>query len=354
MLTKYSHPYSNLLLIVSLLIPGFATAKPVINSVTGSIENSALIISGSGFTAKANPEPLFWWKADFGITPSALGRSTWDKTDISGSFSTKVVAPGSQKSVGFDHGKSSGVALSRVVFNSDRLYLHRKTYEDFDITKDYGIKPGTTLKTFNFKTVRFWSKQASLGVNNMHVNAQGAENSAFRITPENTDKTIWSNSFTNKPLFQIPKKWKVEEIEYKTSSIGIRNGIFKFYQNGILGTDNKFINRNTKQPDRYAWVSQSQVSNGAQSGSIMYYDSLYLDDTWHHVVICKSKTWTTCGNREIQIPTTWTDTKIIIHTNLGGFNTESSLFLYVVNKDGVANDNGYPLCPKCPLPPTLQ
>lgn len=356
MLTKYSSLYTNLPLIAFLLIPSFVIAKPSIDTVTGEITNTTFIISGSGFTSKANPEPLFWWKADFGKTPSALGRKTsWDNT-FGGNISTTVVAPGSQQSIGFDHGKSTGVALSRVVFNSDRLYLHRKTYEDFDITKDWAIKSGTTLKTFNFKTIRLWpSQNGKRGIHNMHLNAQGTDkNPAFRITPEGTEGTTWSGDFTNRPLYQMPYVWKVEELQYKTSSINKTDGIFNYYQNGILGTDNKFRNRTTEYPNRYDWVSQSQVSNGAQPGSIMYYDSLYLDDTWHRVVICKSKTWATCGGSEVQIPTEWNDTKIIIHTNLGGFDPKSSLFLYVVDQDGVANNDGYPLCLKCPLPPTLK
>lgn len=358
MLTRYSHLYTDLLLIASLLLPCFAIAKPAINTVTGDItNNTTLIISGSGFTTKANPKPLFWWKADFGQTPSALGRKTsWDETGSIGSFSTKVVAPGSKQSVGKDH-SFGGAALSRVKFNSDRLYLYRKTYEDFDISKDWIFNEEKGFKTFNFKTIRFWSPKVG-GTNNMHMNAQGRNNNAFSITPEFTDGTTFSKSFTENRLYQIPKKWKVEEIEYKTSSIGIKDGIWRFYQNGTLGTDNKFRNRTTKYPDRYAIVFQSQVSHGAQPGSIMYYDSLYMDDTWHRVVICKSQTWAACGGSEIQIPTKWTNTEIRVNLNLGGLDPKSALFLYVVDKNGVSNTNGYALalslCPKCPLPPTLK
>jgi hypothetical protein len=86
-----------------LIIPYSVIAKPTINSVTvtGDITNDAtLIISGSSFTTKANPEPLFWWKADFGETPSTLGRVTsWNRSGFNGAFSTTRVAPGSQKSV---------------------------------------------------------------------------------------------------------------------------------------------------------------------------------------------------------------------------------------------------------------
>jgi hypothetical protein len=86
----------------------------------------------------------------------------------------------------------------------------------------------------------------------------------------------------------------------------------------------------------------------------MYYDSIYLDDTWHRVIICPSMTWIDCKQREVQIPTSWNNTQIKVKLNQGGFDiTKSSLYVYVVDKNGIANTNGYALCPKCPLPPTL-
>ncbi len=359
MLTRNSHLYADLLLIAFLIVPCFAIAKPVITSISGHLTpNSEIIINGSGFTTKANPEPLLWWKADFGETPSALGRVTSWHNNFNGNFSTAIVAPGSQKSAGIDFHTNSGASIAGVKFNSDRLYLHRKTYEDFDITKDQGIKPNTSppLKTFNFKTVRLWGpKKASdgKGPNDTYIGAQGVEGPEFRISPEQTDGTTWPAQFTIRRLRQIPRAWKAEELEYKTSGINVKDGIFQFYQNGQLGTDNKFRNRTTKFPDRYSLIYQTQVSNGAAPGSIMYFDSIYLDDTWHRVVICPSKTWTDCRQREVQIPTSWNNTQIKVQLNQGGFDiTKSSLYIYVVDKDGIANTNGYPLCPKCPLPPT--
>ena len=72
-----------------------STGNVVINSASGNIEDGqTLTISGSGFTAKTNPKPLFWWKADFGETPSVLGRNTvWGNTSGLGNFSSAVVAP---------------------------------------------------------------------------------------------------------------------------------------------------------------------------------------------------------------------------------------------------------------------
>ena len=350
MLTKSSKFHTNLFSLACLFLPCFAIAQPVINTVTGDISSgTTLILKGSGFTEKSNPEPLFWWKADFGVAPSPLGRlKTWsDSTRFGGNFSTAIVAPGSQRSVGKNH-SGGGAALSRVDFDSDRLYFFRKTYEDFDVTKNWVYKTGTNLKTFNFKTFRFWSNER----NNMFAATHGPRTNEYHFELANTDGAIYTDKFTHNHLRQVPFAWKVEEVEYKTSSIGQKDGVFHYYQNGLLATDQKVRTRTSEYPNRYNKVYQSQVSNGAKDPSIMYYDSLYVDDTWHRVVICKSKTWETCHEREIQIPVSWDDKQIEVKLNLGGFDPKSSLFVYIVDKNAAVNDNGFALCLKCPLPPT--
>ncbi len=422
---------SKWVLIASVFYSSYAFAQPSINSVTGDVtEGASLTINGSAFTPKANPKPLFWWKADFGTSPSSLGRmAAWSDDDNLGSLSTTIVAPGSQQSFGTDHGSSSGIALSRVNFESDSLYLYRKTYEDFDITSDEALSTRINLisgtlkvgdvitgqtsgatgtivavkeahpnitymthtlqydnvngtinaqpsigfikdeqmtsnagavmnsvqdlfRTFNFKTIRMRVNRIgnTYPRNNMHLNAQGAEGSAFRITPEYTEGTTWSGSFTNQRLYQLPREWKTEELQYKTSSIDNKDGVFNFYQKGILGTDNKFKMRNASEQNRYNSIVQSQVSHNAQPNSVMYYDSLYVDDTWHRVLICPESIWATRTNCEIQIPTSWNDNGITIQLNLGGLVSSSApLYLYVIGADGVPNSNGWLLTASNPI-----
>ncbi len=419
---------------LSLLLPGYAHASPYINNITGNIANDTTItINGSGFTKKLNAKPLFWWRADFGATPSNLGRkTTWDSV-FHGEISTAIVAPGSKQSMRWDLGKSEGAALAKIQFgiNKSQIFLYRKIYEGFDVTKDFAIrtreknqtcpprgtvgilKPGNvirgvtsgatgvvseffqegshcaifynnkmgtinasphvdfiygetmigpagitmvndegtpvyptgTFRTFNDKAIRFWNMTQQ---NNIYFGAQGANNNKYNILRENTDATLWNKNFTNK-LVQLPFQWVTEEIKYRASSaINISDAVFDYYQNGVLASDQTYISRTTARPDPYSSVYQHQVSNGAQPGSNVYYDELYLDDTWQHVVICRAHKWASCKHPQIQIPSAWKDTQITVQLNMGGLNRDSSLFLYVIDKNGNANINGYPLCEKCP------
>jgi len=413
-----------------LLTSVSAVATPVINSVQGTVANNATVtINGSGFTQKPTAAPLFWWRADLGTSPSNLGRKTaWDKSYFHGTPSTSQVAPGSSQSMAWDHGRSSGAALSAVRFNSNRLYLHRKLYEDFDVTTDYAIRtrvtttsgnvavgdlitgqtsgatgrvvqivgpdsqgrlslfydqntgsinaspktdfvfnevmtgptgtfrnaegssayPTGTFRTFNDKTIRFWNEQDK---NNIYIGPQGVHGSHYNIIPEYTDNTLGNKYFDN-PMKQVPFKWITEEVVYEASGVDAKNGIWKFYKDGMLASSKTFITRDSARPGMYDIVYQSQVSNGAQLDSIAYYDSVYIDDSWHHVVLCSSSSWSNCNDKEIQIPVNWSDNQITIQVNLGGMDLAKPTYVYVVDANGNANNQGHPLCPKCPLPPS--
>ena len=75
----------------------------------------------------------------------------------------------------------------------------------------------------------------------------------------------------------------------------------------------------------------------------MYYDSLYLDDTWHHVLLYPEATWSSRTNCEIQIPTAWNDGEIILSARAGSLSNGSQAYLYVINANHAVNETGYPV-----------
>jgi hypothetical protein len=407
---------------------------PSINNVVGTITPGATVtITGTRFSSKENAAPLFWWKADLGKAPSNLGRLTsWNAAPgFNGEASSAIVAPGSSQTFRWDHGASTGAALGKVEFGSEttRLYLHRKLYEDFDVTKAFAIRtrvdgitcpdrgtlgsispgdvvtgttsgasgvvaefyneegrcaifyskvggtindkppldfdfgeqmttpavttpmtnsegsssfPTGTFRTFNYKTIRFWNIGQQ---NNVYPVAQGAQSAKYQINRERTDATLFNKNFDT-PLSQKPFEWLTEEVIYRTSSgVDVTDALWLYFRDGVLASDEPFISRTAARPNSYSSVFQSQVSNGAQMGSFVYYDSLYIDDSWHRVIICSSATADLCTDREIQIPTSWSDTRITVELNLGGLDPDTPLFLYVLDKDGVPNSTGMQITP---------
>jgi len=330
-----------------VMLAPFVIATPNITKVTPTAsfnDGEIVTVTGTGFGTKANSKPLLWWRADMGKNPSPLGRKhAWDGIFL-GEASSTIVAPNSSQAYRHDLGIDSAGSLAVVFFNSDELYMFRKTYEDFDITKDH--KNGT----FNFKTLRLWSWADK---NNAFLNAQGVEGPSFRLSNEYTDNTFWATGHNQKPYI-----WKREELVYRTSGINVKDGIFDYYVDGNLPYSETFINRDSSRPSKFDRLYQQQVSNGAQPNSWVYYDSLYVDDSWHRIILCSSSTWNSCSDMEVQIPTAWGNNTISFVINYGGLTTSHNIYLYIVDGNNVANNIGYnistPNATNPPLPPILN
>ncbi len=208
-----------------------------------------------------------------------------------------------------------------------------------------------TYRSFNNKTVRLWNKtdynNAYTGLNAYPTGNTTQGHGFYGLTHEYSHSTVEFHAYTN-PQRDTPFEWKTNELEFKVSNIDTADGKFNWYQNGLIGAPqtNSYINRTTERPGKYHEINQTQVSNGAQIGSSQYYDSLYIDDTWHRVIICEGEMVDLCTDgREVQIPTAWNDKEIIVQLNLGGLDLSKPLYLYVFDKNGESNQNGLLLTP---------
>ncbi|MET4024632.1 hypothetical protein ABIE59_000137 [Marinobacter sp. MBR-99] len=398
-------------------------AAPSIDSIQGVlIDGETIVLNGQGFTDKERERPLLWWKADDGMTPSALGRKKSFDQPLKGEISRKHVSPGSFQSYRFDHG-NAGASIDKQSFDSNRAFVHRKVMDDFDITKDFALRARVTdvvgnfevgqivegamsgatarilsidedsdrpslffqsdfgtvsqtdpidfifgedmtsptgsaknsegseqfptglLRTFNYKIIRF----AGADQNNVWLGAQGRHNNVYKVTPEYTDRTRGGDDMEF-DYTQKKGQWRHEQVLYKASDIGEQNGVWQTAVNGRIHHDLPIMTRDSSRPSPYSTIAQSEVSNGAQSGSWVYYDSLYIDESWHHIAICAESEWSKCTKKEVQIPVSWKNDRIEAVVNLGVFDNAVELFFYVVDKDGVANSKGYRFCPECPTP----
>ena len=408
--------------VLPLIASSLANAEPHIDSHEGDLQNGNTIkLLGSGFSDKINDQPLLVWQADDGLLPNRLGRRHQWSTDFNGEIATNIVARNSSQSIRFDHGSGSSAALAGVDFNSNNLFVHRVSYEDFDVTKDYAIRvrftdlrgsvnqgqmatgsisgatgviqfvinvegfdtllfhdeggsinrnspvdfvygelittdtgsvvnsegsaqyPTGTFRTFNFKTMRMWNKE----YRNNALIGSGYPSRRYNVTPEYTDNTL-NLTHTVRGPEQRPFQWKSDELYYSASGINIRDGEVGYRINNEKFYEHRFITRNLDRPGKYDIIYQTQVSNGARPESNIYYDLVYIDDTWHHVSICDEPNWETCRNKSIQVPISWEDSQIEVVFNSRQFDIGTNLYFFVVDQNGEANQSGYEICPKCP------
>lgn len=76
---------------------------------------------------------------------------------------------------------------------------------------------------------------------------------------------------------------------------------------------------------------------------------IYIDNTLARVELCDASTWSAVTHCEIQPPSAWSDSSIIIQSNQGSFHNLNNTYLYIIDANGNIS-NGYPLCPNCLKP----
>lgn len=344
------------------LVP-FATAfSGTVTAVEGTLSNGSVItISGSGFGAKANPKPLYFWDYSRGLASSNLGRNTLN-TATNGTISTSVVAPGSAQALAFDMSSTTtafgpGGTSDGIPFSSSSLYVWQKKYYNFDLVAD------SAANGMNLKFFRLWY----MWTHDIYAGYQGSMGAASgRTMPEQTQELAkwWTMPFEG-------RRWITEEYEYRASDVGTQNGKLNYTRDGVSAWERAtgFSTRTSTHSQLYNGLFFDQISNNQLSpGKMLYADAIYVDDTWQRVLISDEPTWQsvvygsgTKRKREIQVPVAWNDTSIQVTLRTGSLGTISGRYLYVIGPDGnPANQVGFLLggpnakVPNAPTAVTVQ
>jgi len=84
-------------------------------------------------------------------------------------------------------------------------------------------------------------------------------------------------------------------------------------------------------------------SDGAPASQNWYWSEIYVDTTMARVELGDAAQWDACTHREIQIPVSWSDGQLQITARQGGFTAGQQLYIYVVDREGTVNAQGYPV-----------
>lgn len=87
------------------------------------------------------------------------------------------------------------------------------------------------------------------------------------------------------------------------------------------------------------WYMGNNVGDGTAS---LYFDDVYIDNSWKRVEVGDNAIYANCTHREIQPAITWSDTGITGTFNQGSFETGDTVYVFVVDEEGVPSD-GYPV-----------
>jgi len=154
--------------------------------------------------------------------------------------------------------------------------------------------------------------------------------------------------------------WKYDEKHHRYQSYHEFHGMnvpTSFWEisidNALWGSiEGVFADSTTFEPlDQYEWVRRFFISyykgyegEGCGVGTSeyqIYLDEVYADTTQARIELCDTSSWSNRSDShcEIQIPnTTWNDTQVKFTANLGSFEANQDVHLFVIDETGTASE----------------
>ena len=313
--------------------PQAQVAAPVITSLSGAIADGAVLqISGTAFGTKPTAAPFKFDDFERGRHDAMV--DGWDihPAGTTPTFSTEVTRANSGVSVrsnfvGGHWNSAIGIANTPL----PRIYLDGWYY--LDAAEPYSR---------NHKPFRITSQDNS----EPHLDYVMFCNAPSLIT---STVGILDQSWLGLGPADFAKRWAHIQGYFEESSPNARDGVMKFWVDGVRQADQLIATRVTGDTRwENLWIGQylGHDTDDACAGigdAYTYWDDVYVDTSQARVEIGDAPTYETSRHREIQLPNAWTASSITITLNQGSFSDLSNLYLYVTDSAGRVNSTGFPL-----------
>ena len=311
-----------------------ARAAPNITGV--SISGQQITIAGSWFGAKSPAAPLKWDNFENGTIGGAIATNGWKQYGgVCPTFTNLKSYSGAKCTSRQLSGEDFNGAYLTGFGNADRVYV--SLYFNWE---------GSGGKIC--KWIRLNAREVYRGNPRFAQQRQpgwfyeGYHDGKSRViaggVTEEYDGEWKQTTVGNEP---VKGQWSRMEVYWKLSAT---SGVVQSWVN--LKQNMNLVNVKTRGADDtspvYSVLLPLMVS-GATSGDAFYVDDVYIDVTPARVEIGNAAQWAACTKREPQIPTQWSDGRIVCQLNLGKFNTADKLFLFVVDPSGNPTAAGYPI-----------
>lgn len=347
-----------IILLVLLFIPSVSFSAPSISSVSGTMTNgSTVTITGTGFEPSAtNDTPFAYSDMENNSLAARIGTNWTDYGYPSGhtlsvSSAHNRHANSSYNAIGTFDTANQFIAFRQESASSAKWYAQYWVYVDSAFTFASG----------NIKLIRFWissdnNLRIQAPINNADIVVEGRDTSHGGYS-SNCSSGGWTPVITGTQTVDqvlghacggevLPGSvgwhnytsdikdgsWHLMQFEMGTSHL-------KWWFDGKLILSSTTINTTGNyEPYHIGWYRDS-TSDG--TGSV-YFDDVYIDNTWARVEIGNASTYNACTVREIQPPVSRTSTEVQITLNAGSldFTDETSEYLYLVDSDGTVS-SGY-------------
>ena len=329
------------LIVFVLIISGNALAVSI-SDVNGDIIHKGNVnITGENFGTKDPAAPLKWDDVEDGTKDTDYTYYYNQSSNISVintanrglskfNYSGNIYA-----NVGMGFSWLSGVSAQTTIY----VYYYAKRNFNFS-----NVHNGEYT---NFKVNRFAKTGAGSRPNvYIQIATQGAPDSYVAYSIAEFADAGGNTGSPNGVVFDVDSKWPKDswalfETLYKISNTS--NGFMKFWVNGDLIVNSFGIDMGCDTMEGTIGIGVYNAREvGALSTDRFYQDDIYVDNTQSRVMIGNNINFNNCTHREIQIPTAWSDTDIIVQFNQGSFADGAQAYLFVIDADGNAS-SGYPI-----------
>ena len=310
-----------------------AGAAPGVSTISGAFfEGSSVSIAGSNFGTKSVAAPVKWDNFNDGTNANRLNTSKWPiQTTQGGStyptYSNSVLRTGDVMSVKTVMGGSQYNCSFGYNGTGNRYWYI--SYWRYDIA-------GAAV---NFKHFRIYGNSGEL-----------PQASYTELSSEASLYGIWDEPSADEQCCEwggvgIRNAWTREEFYLDAGTRGNSDGSAKYWRNASLLKSFSF-NYPALNSGYSGELANPRIGHfwNTDAGNITsYFSEVYIDNTQARVEIGNNSTWASCTHREIQISTAWSDSSISISVNKGSFVEGDTVYLFVVDANGNANSQGYPV-----------
>lgn len=287
-------------------------------------DGGSITISGTGFGTKANVKPLWY----FPLESNFSAHATWSRNagslnpDSSATIQTSVMPTHAAGAARTRACTSSKQSPAPIIFQNGFSFSTKEIY--CFVKRRYAHTQPANLKNF-----RLWP--SSVGSIPDFYFAHGDINVSYC---ESIDTASFTDGGRFHGLGWTQNGWVTDEHHFKQSALNTIDGIWNLCRNGALVYPNtqRWKSRATGMSGDMVQGFFDEYSNDSLD-SFVYHHSLYIDDSPKRVFVSDEAAFSTATsgvrNREICIPTAWSDTSISAVLRQGSHTTLAGKYLYV-------------------------
>jgi hypothetical protein len=356
-----------LLTIALLLTAAMAAAAPAITATSGTVaDNQEITISGTGFgTNSLRQEFLGGSKIDSLANNTRIDQQGW------ANWSAMLPSTSTYPHVSTERGWSNGKSIA---FDTRGTTEYKQT-----LFYDTGSAGFTTLYTnaviyvdhmdliagsyLQWKMMRWYKVPDVLdhaqGLSGAYLSNRLLASGVFTGFNSADQFVYWLDSQSGRTNLPGRRTWYRYETWLRMNSApGTGNGAFRVRitnpATGQIVADNNIsnvmFNASGDSGNFRYFVVQNYFGNASDGGysqagngqAVAFWDDLYISQSEARVEVCDQATYSSCVNKEIQLPVSWANDRLTVRLNKGN-KSQVGAYLYIVDSTGAVNSQGFRL-----------